>query len=109
MGELEKRLWDAANALSGPVDPADFKTYVFPILFWKWISDIYDWERAQAVDEYGEDVAPEVEADFHKFDVPAGTHWREVTTKTANLGAAVVIAKQEDESSMVFGDWLKSG
>ncbi|MDQ1245714.1 MAG: type restriction enzyme protein, partial [Actinomycetota bacterium] len=29
--ELETRLWDAANALRGPVDPADFKTYVFPM------------------------------------------------------------------------------
>ena len=34
LDDLEKRLWDAANALRGPVDPADFKTYVFPILFW---------------------------------------------------------------------------
>ena len=31
--DLEKRLWDAANAFRGPVDPADFKTYVFPMLF----------------------------------------------------------------------------
>ena len=33
--DLEARLWAAANALRGPVDPADFKTYVFPMLFWK--------------------------------------------------------------------------
>ena len=108
--DLEKRLWDAANALRGPVDPADFKTYVFPMLFWKWISDTYDWERAQAVAEYGEDVDPEVEADFHKFDLPKGTHWREVTTKTANLGAAVNKAlgalEQANPDSLagIFGD-----
>jgi len=30
--ELESRLWDSANALRGPVDPADFKNYVFPML-----------------------------------------------------------------------------
>ena len=47
--ELERRLWDAANSLRGPVDPADFKTYVFPMLFWKWISDTWDWEHAQAL------------------------------------------------------------
>ena len=51
LGELERRLWDAANALRGPVDPADFKTYTFPMLFWKWISDTHDWERRQAVAE----------------------------------------------------------
>ena len=63
--ELERRLWDAANSLRGPVDPADFKTYVFPMLFWKWISDTWDYERAQAVSEYGGGVEPEVEADYH--------------------------------------------
>ena len=89
LGDLEARLWDSANALRGPVDPADFKTYVFPMLFWKWISDTYDWERAQAVADYGDDVAPEVEADYHKFELPPGSHWRDVTTKTANLGASI--------------------
>ena len=110
LDELERRLWDAANALRGPVDPADFKTYAFPMLFWKWISDSYDWERAQAVAEYGEDVHPEVEADFHKFDLPTGTHWRDVTTKTANLGAAINTAlgqiEQANPESLagIFGD-----
>jgi hypothetical protein len=28
--------------------PADFKTYVFPMLFWKWISDTWEYEHAQA-------------------------------------------------------------
>jgi len=45
--ELESRLWSAANALRGPVDPADFKTYTFPMLFWKWIRDSWDYERAR--------------------------------------------------------------
>ncbi len=59
---LERRLWDAANALRGPVDPADFKTYVFPMLFWKWISDSWDYEHVQAVEEYGAALDPEVKA-----------------------------------------------
>lgn len=110
LDDLERRLWDAANALRGPVDPADFKTYVFPVLFWKWISDSYDWERAQAVAEYGEDVDSEVEADFHKFYLPSGTHWRDVTTKTANLGTAIQTAlgkiEQANPDSLagIFGD-----
>ena len=110
LDDLERRLWDAANALRGPVDPADFKTYVFPMLFWKWISDNYDWERARAVADYGDDVDPEVEADFHKFDLPAGTHWRDVTTKTANLGAQInralgqIEQANPDSLAGMFGD-----
>src|ERR1035441_2810594 len=47
--ELEARLWDAANSLRGPVDPADFKAYVFPLLFFKWISDTWDMEHSEAM------------------------------------------------------------
>jgi len=110
LAELERRLWDAANALRGPVDPADFKTYVFPILFWKWISDTWTWEHAKAVADYGDTVAIEVEADYHKFSLPDGTHWSQVATKTANLGAQVAkaLAKIEqanpDALAGIFGD-----
>ena len=42
---LESRLWAAANALRGPVDPADFKAYIFPLLFYKRICDAWDEEH----------------------------------------------------------------
>ena len=70
--ELEARLLQAANALRGPVDPADFKTYVFPMLFWKWISDTWQYERAEAIGEYADEITDEIEADYHRFDLPAG-------------------------------------
>ncbi len=107
---LERRLWDAANALRGPVDPADFKSYVFPMLFWKWVSDSWDYEHVQAVEEYGADLDTEVEADFHRFNLPEGSHWREVTTKTDNLGSRVATALGRIEQANVhslagiFGD-----
>lgn len=87
--ELESRLWAAANALRGPVDPADFKAFVFPMLFWKWISDTWTWEHTQAVGDLGVDIPEEVEADYHRFELPAETRWDRVTAKTANLGVEV--------------------
>jgi len=84
--ELEGRLWDAANSLRGPVDPADFKAYVFPLLFFKWISDTWDWEHAQAVADFGPDVTPEEEAGYHRFDIPDGCHWSDLQTTTTNVG-----------------------
>ena len=44
-GQLEistlcNHLWESANILRGPVDAADFKTYIFPLLFFKRISDV---------------------------------------------------------------------
>ena len=108
--ELETRLWGAANALRGPVDPADFKTYVFPMLFWKWISDTWDYEHVQAVAKHGEDIDPEVEADFHIFRLTPATHWRKVTITTSNLGHAIVEAigqiQQLNPNTLagIFGD-----
>jgi hypothetical protein len=39
-GDLElqtlcNHLWESANILRGPVDAADFKTYIFPLLFFR--------------------------------------------------------------------------
>ncbi|KJL46118.1 Type I restriction enzyme EcoKI M protein [Microbacterium hydrocarbonoxydans] len=108
--ELESRLWAAANALRGPVDPADFKTYVFPMLFWKWISDTWVYEREEALDEYGDELDDEIEADFHRFELPPGTMWDEVTATVVNLGATITKTFQRIEKANpkslagVFGD-----
>ncbi|WP_280505059.1 type I restriction-modification system subunit M [Nocardia farcinica] len=108
--ELESRLWAAANALRGPVDPADFKTYVFPMLFWKWISDTWVFEHDEALDEYGDDLDDEIEADFHRFEMPKGTLWSEVTGTVVNLGAEIAKTFQRIEKANprslagVFGD-----
>lgn len=55
--QLESHLWEAANIVRGPVDAADFKTYVFPLLFFKRISDVYDEEYQIALEESGGDEA----------------------------------------------------
>jgi type I restriction enzyme M protein len=56
LSTLESHLWEAANILRGPVDAADFKTYIFPLLFFKRVSDVYDEEAARFHAEFGEDV-----------------------------------------------------
>lgn len=51
LGQLESHLWESANILRGPVDAADFKTYIFPLLFFKRICDVWDEEYQEIVDE----------------------------------------------------------
>lgn len=108
--ELESRLLSAANALRGPVDPADFKTYVFPMLFWKWISDTWKYERVEAQEDYGDELTEEIEVDYHRFELPLGTLWGEVTIKPSNLGAEIGKAFQRIEQANarslagIFGD-----
>ena len=85
--ELEARLWDAANSLRGPVDPSDFKAYIFPLLFFKRLSDTWDEEHARAVDEFGDALDDEIERDYHRFALPDGTHWNDLRKVAENVGA----------------------
>jgi hypothetical protein len=40
-----------ANILRGPVDAADFKTYIIPLLFFKRLSGVYDEEVKKAMEQ----------------------------------------------------------
>ena len=107
---LCNHLWEAANILRGPVDAADFKTYIFPLLFFKRISDVYDEEVAVALEESGGDVAFAQFPENHRFQVPEGCHWEEVRAKSANIGHALQAAMRcieqanPDTLHNIFGD-----
>src|SRR6266702_6238983 len=78
LSTLEAHLWEAANILRGPVDAADFKTYIFPLLFFKRISDVYDEEIAAALAESGGDQEFASFPENHRFQIPDDCHWRDV-------------------------------
>jgi Type I restriction-modification system methyltransferase subunit len=107
--QLESTLLAAANALRGPVDPGDFKAYVFPVMFFKWISDNWDYRHAQAVKDFGDDLTDEIEADYHPFAIPDGCHWKDVHETSVNVGAKLAICLQRIQQANpdlagVFGD-----
>ena len=87
--ELESRLWAAANSLRGPVDPSDFKAYIFPLLFFKRIDDSWGAERTKALDDFGDDLTDEIEADYHRFEIPNGCHWSDLQKVPENVGVAL--------------------
>lgn len=51
LSQLEQYLSKAAWILKGPIGASDFKAYIFPMLFFKRISDVYDEEYRQALEE----------------------------------------------------------
>lgn len=77
------------NSLRGPVDPADFKAYIFPLLFYRRVSDTWDEEHARALADYGADLTPEIEADYHRFLIPEGCHWRDLRRISENVGVGL--------------------
>jgi type I restriction enzyme M protein len=110
LSQLESHLWEAANILRGPVDAADFKTYIFPLLFFKRISDVHDEEYAAALAESGGDEEYAVFPQNYRFQVPEGCHWDDVRVVTSNVGQALQKAMRGIEKSNpetlygIFGD-----
>ena len=110
LDRLESYLWEAANILRGPVDAADFKTYVFPLLFFKRISDVYDEEYATALEESGGDEEYARFPQNYRFQIPAGCHWSDARRVTSNVGQALQHAMRGIETANpetlygIFGD-----
>jgi type I restriction enzyme M protein len=110
LSQLEAYLWEAANILRGPVDAADFKTYVFPLLFFKRISDVYDEEYAAALAESGGDEEYAQFPQNYRFQIPKDCHWSDVRVVAANVGQALQKATRGIEKANpetlygIFGD-----
>src|SRR5215217_7339317 len=109
LGRLESHLWEAANILRGPVDAADFKTYIFPLLFFKRICDVWDEEVADTVAEFG-DIELSLFPEAHRFQIPEACHWKDVRQTATNVGTALQNALRGIEGANqstlygVFGD-----
>lgn len=110
LSQLEAHLWESANILRGSVAAADFETYIFPLFFFKRISDVFDGEFAQALEESGGDVDYAAFPENHRFQVPEGCHWNDVRQKTENIGSALQFDFHEIELAnprtlySIFGD-----
>jgi len=108
--ELKSYLWNSAVFLRTNIDAGAYKQYIFPLLFFKRICDVYDEETQKAIEEYCEDIDLYPEEELHTFLVPKGHHWNDVRQVTEDVGAAIVAAFREIEKANgekmtgVFGD-----
>jgi type I restriction enzyme M protein len=108
--QLEKYLWGAATALRGTIDAGDYKQYIFPLLFFKRICDVYEEEFEQALKESDGDLEYASFAENHHFMVPENAHWNKVRETTVNVGMALQEAMREIEKANpdtlygIFGD-----
>lgn len=108
--ELEQYLWGAAVLLRGVIDPGEYKSIIFPLMFFKRISDVYGEEYQEALEESGGDKGYAEFAENHRFQVPLGAHWEEVRNVSTDIGKAIKTAMSEiekanpDKLSGIFGD-----
>ncbi len=106
--ELESYLWGAAVLLRGKIDAGAYKQYIFPLLFFKRLNDVYEEETAKAVKENGPEAAEWEE--IHRYKIPDGAHWNDVRNVSANVGKAILNAFKElqkansEKLTGIFGD-----
>lgn len=107
--ELESYLWGAATILRGLVDAGDYKQYIFPLLFYKRLSDVWDEEYQAAFLEGGDVDFARMMAD-ERFIIPAGAHWQNVRETPKDVGQAIrnafrtIESANPDQLDGIFGE-----
>lgn len=89
--ELESYLWGAATLLRGLVDASDYKQYIFPLMFFKRLSDVWDEDYQEALDETGDEGYATGTAN-DRFVIPEGAHWNDVRSAPKDVGRALLSA-----------------
>lgn len=104
LSELEQNLWGAAKILRGTVNSGTYKDYIFGLLFFKRLSDVWVEEYELKLSEYGDEELA-ADADEHRFDLPYGHRWGDVRKHTTNIGEYLNAAFQavEDANSKLRG------
>jgi type I restriction enzyme M protein len=108
--QLESYLWGAAVLLRGTIDAGDYKQFIFPLLFFKRLCDVFDEETLTALRDSGGDQDFALFPENHRFQVPADAHWREIRKVNRDVGRtlqqamrAIEVANQ-DKLMGIFGD-----
>ncbi len=108
--QLESYLWGAAVILRGLVDAGDYKQFIFPLVFYKRRSDVWDEDYAAALATCDSDAElARAEAD-ERFLIPEGAHWANVRQLPKDIGRALQTAMRAIEAANpgrfdgIFGD-----
>jgi len=83
--KLESHLWGAADILRGSIDSSGYKHYIFGLLFFKRLCDVWQEEYELRLAEY-DDAELAADPDEHRCDIPRGHSWSDVRKHTTNTG-----------------------
>lgn len=106
--ELENYLWGSAVLLRNHIDAGSYKQYIFPLLFFKRLNDVYEEETQKAIEENGPEA--DLWEETHSYIIPKGAHWSDVRNVAQDVGKAIQAAfraienANSDKLQGIFGD-----
>ena len=124
ISDFIRELWQAAVNMRGSIEPADYKRYVLPIIFLRFLSLRYEKRRAELEaqindpksDYYGDIAALEDEAEYraaNTFVVPEKARWSYITKKVARrddvkIQMDKILAADPPPRSDLFGNGARN-
>lgn len=112
LDELKSLLWGSAVLLRGKINATGYKEYIFPLVFFKRISDVHLEEYRKALELSGGDEEFAADRENYTFEIPEGCLWNDIREVTENVGQALVTAWTRIEQanpSKVVGDRVVEG
>lgn len=106
--ELDSYLYESADILRDTVPGAEYQNYIFPLLFLKRISDVYDEEREIALKKVFGNEAALVMYKF-SFNIPDGCRWNDLRCASKDVGTKIIemfrtIERENPVLEGVFGN-----
>ncbi len=100
--QLEAHLWGAAKILRGKTAGQDYKTYILTLMFFKRLSDQWDYEAEEVIANQERETGLKLNeaqkrallksSHVHRFVIPPGCHWQDVVVISENIGEALTAA-----------------
>lgn len=113
VAEITKELWQAAVELRGSIEPADYKRYVLPIIFLRFLSLRFEKRRAEL-----ERLIADPKSDYHAKDTKTANAILEDADEYRSVGAFIVPKKarwdfllknaQADDIKVILDDALEA-
>jgi type I restriction enzyme M protein len=106
LNDLESHLFKCADIIRDAVDPTDYKEYILPLVYYKSISDEFEKQYAENIEEYGEEFARR----NNLYDIPVvpeGYLWEDIRAVSDNIDQALneafdALAEENAELQGVF-------
>ena len=95
---IEAYLWSAATLLRGLIDANDYKQYIFPVLFFKRLSDVWDEDYCEAYADAQDERYATASAN-DRFIIPEGAHWKDIRETSRDVGRTLLNAYQAIEAA----------